>query len=143
MLAALRYALWPAYWWLQGVVCTGLWVIAHECGHQVHPPLVPTSTHSPVLAARCSYAGSRSQHDAWPQAFSKYQAVNDGVGLVVHSCLLVPYYSWWAVNLLVMSANIPLPQTTCDLQLLTTLCNSMQEALAQAPSQQHRQCHEG
>ena len=28
------------------------------------------------------------------QAFSKYQAVNDSVGLVVHSCLLVPYYSW-------------------------------------------------
>ena len=28
------------------------------------------------------------------QAFSKWQAVNDGVGLVLHSCLLVPYYSW-------------------------------------------------
>lgn len=28
------------------------------------------------------------------QAFSKYQTVNDAVGLVVHSCLLVPYYSW-------------------------------------------------
>jgi hypothetical protein len=27
--------LWPAYWVLQGAVCTGLWVIAHECGHQV------------------------------------------------------------------------------------------------------------
>jgi omega-6 fatty acid desaturase (delta-12 desaturase) len=53
--------LWPAYWVLQGAVCTGLWVIAHECGHQ---------------------------------AFSKYQTVNDAVGLVVHTCLLVPYYSW-------------------------------------------------
>lgn len=30
------------------------------------------------------------------QAFSKYQTVNDSVGLVVHSCLLVPYYSWCA-----------------------------------------------
>ena len=27
--------LWPTYWVLQGAVCTGLWVIAHECGHQV------------------------------------------------------------------------------------------------------------
>ncbi|KIZ00153.1 omega-6 fatty acid desaturase (delta-12desaturase) [Monoraphidium neglectum] len=45
----------------QGAVCTGLWVVAHECGHQ---------------------------------AFSKWQAVNDGVGLIVHSALLVPYYSW-------------------------------------------------
>ena len=42
-------------------MCTGIWVIAHECGHQ---------------------------------AFSKYQLVNDGVGLVFHSCLLVPYFSW-------------------------------------------------
>ena len=30
------------------------------------------------------------------QAFSKYQAVNDGVGFVVHSLLLVPFYSWCA-----------------------------------------------
>lgn len=53
--------LWPAYWFFQGAVGTGVWVIAHECGHQ---------------------------------AFSKWQAVNDSVGLVLHSCLLVPYYSW-------------------------------------------------
>ncbi|GBF97029.1 hypothetical protein Rsub_09502 [Raphidocelis subcapitata] len=53
--------LWPLYWFWQGAVCTGIWVIAHECGHQ---------------------------------AFSKWQAVNDGVGLVLHSALLVPYYSW-------------------------------------------------
>jgi omega-6 fatty acid desaturase (delta-12 desaturase) len=34
--AAIRWGLlWPAYWILQGAVCTGLWVIAHECGHQV------------------------------------------------------------------------------------------------------------
>lgn len=60
--AAIRWGLlWPAYWILQGAVCTGLWVIAHECGHQ---------------------------------AFSKYQTVNDAVGLVVHTSLLVPYYSW-------------------------------------------------
>jgi fatty acid desaturase len=61
--APVTWALWMAYWFFQGAVCTGLWVIAHECGHQ---------------------------------AFSKYQAVNDAVGLVVHSCLLVPYYSWYA-----------------------------------------------
>jgi omega-6 fatty acid desaturase / acyl-lipid omega-6 desaturase (Delta-12 desaturase) len=29
--------LWPLYWFLQGAVCTGVWVIAHECGHQVRP----------------------------------------------------------------------------------------------------------
>ncbi|KAL4436995.1 hypothetical protein ABPG75_004134 [Micractinium tetrahymenae] len=53
--------LWPLYWYFAGAVATGVWVIAHECGHQ---------------------------------AFSEYQAVNDGVGLVLHSLLLVPYYSW-------------------------------------------------
>ncbi|KAJ3209876.1 hypothetical protein HDU67_005846 [Dinochytrium kinnereticum] len=52
---------WPLYWFLQGVVCTGLWVIAHECGHQ---------------------------------AFSDYAIVNNTVGFVLHSALLVPYFSW-------------------------------------------------
>jgi len=40
---------------------TGVWVIAHECGHQ---------------------------------AFSDYKIVNDTVGLILHSMLLVPYHSW-------------------------------------------------
>ncbi|CAG7837620.1 unnamed protein product [Allacma fusca] len=40
---------------------TGLWVIAHECGHQ---------------------------------AFSEHQILNDTVGLVLHSIMLVPYHSW-------------------------------------------------
>lgn len=55
------YVLWPVYWVCQGVVATGLWVLAHECGHQ---------------------------------AFSDYKIVNDTVGLIVHSALLVPYFSW-------------------------------------------------
>jgi len=40
---------------------TGLWVIAHECGHQ---------------------------------SFSPYKELNNAVGLVLHSFLLVPYHSW-------------------------------------------------
>lgn len=31
--SAYYYLAWPIYWILQGCVCTGLWVIAHECGH--------------------------------------------------------------------------------------------------------------
>ncbi|KAJ3167036.1 Delta(12)-fatty-acid desaturase, partial [Irineochytrium annulatum] len=54
-------ALWPLYWWCQGVVCTGLWVIAHECGHQ---------------------------------SFSDHAWVNNTVGYILHTALLVPYYSW-------------------------------------------------
>lgn len=55
------YIAWPVYWILQGCVCTGVWVIAHECGHH---------------------------------AFSDYQWVDDLVGLIFHSALLVPYFSW-------------------------------------------------
>lgn len=53
--------LWPLYWVVQGCVATGVWVIAHECGHQ---------------------------------AFSDSGLVNDTVGMVLHTGLLVPYFSW-------------------------------------------------
>lgn len=56
-----RAAAWAAYWWFQGAVMTGVWVLAHECGHQ---------------------------------SFSPSRAVNNAVGLVLHSALLVPYHSW-------------------------------------------------
>jgi omega-6 fatty acid desaturase (delta-12 desaturase) len=56
-----RYVLWPVYWYVQGSVMTGIWVLAHECGHQ---------------------------------AFSDYEWVNNLVGTVLHSFLLVPYHSW-------------------------------------------------
>jgi omega-6 fatty acid desaturase (delta-12 desaturase) len=59
--ALAEWTMWALYWFFQGAVCTGVWVLAHECGHQ---------------------------------AFSKYQSVNDGVGLLFHSLLLVPYHSW-------------------------------------------------
>ncbi|XP_078182171.1 fatty acid desaturase DES2-like [Carex rostrata] len=52
---------WPLYWAAQGCVLTGVWVIAHECGHH---------------------------------AFSDYSLLDDVVGLVLHSALLVPYFSW-------------------------------------------------
>lgn len=29
-----KYVLWPIYWYAQGSVLTGVWVLAHECGHQ-------------------------------------------------------------------------------------------------------------
>jgi omega-6 fatty acid desaturase (delta-12 desaturase) len=55
------YLLYPIYWWVQGVSMTGLWVLAHECGHG---------------------------------GFSDSKTLNDFVGWVVHSALLVPYFSW-------------------------------------------------
>ena len=32
--ALARFALWSVYGFAAGLVATGLWVIAHECGHQ-------------------------------------------------------------------------------------------------------------
>lgn len=55
------YFAWAVYWTFQGCVLTGVWVIAHECGHH---------------------------------AFSDHQWVDDTVGLILHSSLLVPYFSW-------------------------------------------------
>lgn len=57
----LRAGLWALYTIVQGLFGTGLWVIAHECGHQ---------------------------------AFSESRFINDFTGWVIHSALLVPYFSW-------------------------------------------------
>ncbi|KAK3291949.1 delta-12 acyl-CoA desaturase [Chaetomium fimeti] len=57
----LRVVLWGVYTFLQGLFGTGLWVLAHECGHG---------------------------------AFSPSQKLNNIVGWVLHSALLVPYFSW-------------------------------------------------
>jgi len=55
------FVLWPLYWFAQGAVMTGVWVIAHECGHQ---------------------------------SFSASEFVNNTMGTILHSLLLVPYHSW-------------------------------------------------
>lgn len=57
----LRFLAWSIYTIVQGLFGTGIWVLAHECGHQ---------------------------------AFSDYGWVNDLTGWVLHSSLLVPYFSW-------------------------------------------------
>ncbi|KAK9447317.1 fatty acid desaturase-domain-containing protein [Limtongia smithiae] len=57
----LRFAAWTVYTIAQGMVFTGFWILAHECGHG---------------------------------AFSDYRLINDIVGWILHSTLLVPYHSW-------------------------------------------------
>ncbi|ERF76642.1 hypothetical protein EPUS_04462 [Endocarpon pusillum Z07020] len=58
---AARAGLWALYTFVQGLFATGLWVLAHECGHQ---------------------------------SFSPSKTLNDTVGWICHSALLVPYFSW-------------------------------------------------
>jgi fatty acid desaturase len=57
----LRTAAWIVYGYVQGLICTGIWILAHEAGHG---------------------------------AFSVHRRLNDFVGWVLHSALLVPYFSW-------------------------------------------------
>lgn len=59
--SVVRFSLWTLYSIYQGLVFTGVWVVAHECGHR---------------------------------AFSESKTVNDVVGWIFHSALLVPYHSW-------------------------------------------------
>jgi hypothetical protein len=53
--------LWALYSFVQGLFFTGLWILAHECGHD---------------------------------SFSSHLSVNAAVGWVLHSVLLVPFFSW-------------------------------------------------
>ncbi|EER27935.1 Oleate hydroxylase fah12 [Coccidioides posadasii str. Silveira] len=57
----MRAGLWALYTFVQGLFGTGIWVLAHECGHQ---------------------------------SFSPSKVLNDTVGWILHSSLLVPYFSW-------------------------------------------------
>lgn len=52
---------WAVYAFWQGSAFTGLWVLAHECGHG---------------------------------GFTASKRLNNAVGFVLHSALLVPYFSW-------------------------------------------------
>jgi omega-6 fatty acid desaturase (delta-12 desaturase) len=58
---AARAVLWTVYTLMQGLFGTGIWILAHECGHQ---------------------------------SFSPSKVLNDTVGWICHSFLLVPYFSW-------------------------------------------------
>lgn len=53
--------LWIAHALILGTIATGMWVVAHECGHN---------------------------------AFSDNKLLQDAVGYVYHTVLLVPYFSW-------------------------------------------------
>lgn len=65
-----QYLLWPLYWAAQGCVCTGLWVIAHECGHRAFSDntflgdCVGLPLHSIMLVPYHSWRISHGKHHA-------------------------------------------------------------------------------
>lgn len=63
-----QYLLWPAYWYAQGTVLTGVWVMAHECGHQAFSPwefvnnCFGTVLHSALLVPYHSWRITHRKH---------------------------------------------------------------------------------
>ncbi|KAK6773524.1 hypothetical protein RDI58_028762 [Solanum bulbocastanum] len=62
------YLAWSIYWIVQGCVCTGIWVIAHECGHHAfsHYPWLNDTVgfilHSVLLTPYFSWKYSHRRH---------------------------------------------------------------------------------
>jgi len=63
-----KYLLWPMYWYAQGSVLTGVWVLAHECGHQSFSEselannVVGTICHSLLLVPYHSWRITHGRH---------------------------------------------------------------------------------
>ncbi|KAH9848684.1 linoleoyl phosphatidylcholine delta-12 acetylenase [Lenzites betulinus] len=63
-----RWASWMLYWWFQGLIFTGIWVIGHECGHGAFSPsqrlcnVVGFITHSLLWTPYLSWKISHHRH---------------------------------------------------------------------------------
>ncbi|KAK3380467.1 fatty acid desaturase-domain-containing protein [Lasiosphaeria ovina] len=63
-----RTAAWIVYGYVQGLVCTGLWILAHECGHggfsahQRFNDVVGWAAHSALLVPYFSWKFSHHRH---------------------------------------------------------------------------------
>jgi len=68
IIPSLPYILWPLYWFAQGSVMTGVWVLAHECGHQSFSDsefannVVGTICHSLLLVPYHSWRITHGKH---------------------------------------------------------------------------------
>ncbi|CAM9148732.1 unnamed protein product [Chrysoparadoxa australica] len=64
------FLLWPLYWFAQGTVMTGVWVLAHECGHQAFSNsetannIVGLICHSALLVPYHSWRITHAKHHA-------------------------------------------------------------------------------
>lgn len=85
--------LWLCYAAVTGTVAMGLWVLAHECGHGAFSDnrlLQASSSASEVALMPFSFLRS--------DGLLAHSLLQDAVGYVVHSALLVPYFSWQVLN---------------------------------------------
>jgi omega-6 fatty acid desaturase (delta-12 desaturase) len=66
----IKCIVWPIYWYAQGTVMTGVWVLAHECGHQSFSDsefannVVGTICHSALLVPYHNWRITHGRHHA-------------------------------------------------------------------------------
>ena len=92
----LTLPLWSAYAAVTGTVAMGLWVLAHECGKFIFEKNT-SSIYSLLLNQNnkgTKYICLQQKCAVGHGAFSPNRRLTDIVGYVLHSLLLVPYFSW-------------------------------------------------
>ena len=90
--------LWLGYAAVTGTVAMGLWVLAHECGHGAFSDNRLLQVSSSASEAACEYPSFYSLTDLL--AHSLAHSLQDAVGYVLHSAMLVPYFSWQVLTYL-------------------------------------------
>lgn len=73
----LRYVLWATYGWAQGLVCVGIWILAHECGHgalfanRVVCDVIGWALHSMLMVPYFSWKFSHARHHRYTNHMEK------------------------------------------------------------------------
>ncbi|KKF95811.1 Delta(12) fatty acid desaturase [Ceratocystis platani] len=76
----LRWGAWAAYGYVNGLIGTGLWILAHECGHgafSLHPRfnnIIGWATHSLLMVPYFSWKYSHSRHHRYTGHMEKDMA---------------------------------------------------------------------
>lgn len=119
----LRSAGWLLYWALQSVVCTGLWVLAHECGHGAFSrnrrvnDIIGWALHSLFLVPYHSWQITHARHHSntgsvehdevfTPRTRSQLPAMVDESPLYMGvTCMLMLVFGWFPGYLLFNSSG--------------------------------------
>ncbi|KAF4617265.1 hypothetical protein D9613_005669 [Agrocybe pediades] len=76
-----RAVAWLSYWWFQGLVFTGIWII----GHEVLFFFTPDS-----MDANGVFVNSQCGHGS----FVRSRLLSEAIGFICHTVLCTPYFSW-------------------------------------------------
>eukprot|EP00958_Prasinococcus_capsulatus_P014714 scaffold1549_cov350-Prasinococcus_capsulatus_cf.AAC.25 len=90
-LTAAAIPAWVAYALVTGTVATGPWVVAHECGHGAFSDNKLLQDTVGYASGRCRRGGANDRAGATDGLPSCVRAC---CRYVLHSALLVPYFSW-------------------------------------------------